>query len=285
MNVKMIALDLDGTLLQDDKTIDSKDRDAILRAQQEGVVIVIATGRNKSGIQYVIDELQLETLGNNYIAGVNGQIIYNFRNKEYIVDKVLDGDDAKVIFEVAKKYQCEAICACGYDYYSLSPFKLKVMKFFKRLVRKTSMDYGLATGPRNFIPITSSDYPITQDVNKAIYIQTKSFFEKHLANIRQDLKAYEVLKVGPRWIEIMPKGVTKGKALLEIAAMNHIQKDEILAFGDAENDLSMMESVTYGIAVGNALDILKKAAYEVCDDHKHHGIQKTIYKYMGWEKI
>lgn len=280
MNVKMIAMDLDGTLLRSDKTIDETTKNRLMKAQQMGIILVIATGRDKGGIDFVYEPLQLEHYGNNYVAGVNGQIIYSFKDKEVFLDKVLNGEDAKKIMRVSKKYNCESICCCGYDHYSLASKRLRFMKRIHNAIKGRPMDYGMNQGKRNFIYIDTPEYDITQDVNKVILTQTPEHFKKCLEQIKQELSAYEILRVGDGWIEIMPSGVSKGKALLKIAKENGIKKEEILAFGDAENDLSMMYELPYGIAMGNAMDIVKKAAHEVCDTNENAGIAKTLDKYI-----
>lgn len=279
-NIKCIAMDLDGTLLRDDKTIDQETMKRLLMAQERGIIIIIATGRDKGGIDFVYEPLQLETKGNNYIAGVNGQIIYSFKKKEYWVDTVLHGDDAKAVMRVAHKYNCEAICCCGYDHYDLVSPSLKFFKKLRSIFHGRPMDYGMNQGKRNFIEIHSPEYTIEQDINKIILIQTPKFFQKHLAQIRKELVGYDILKVGPAWIEVMPKGVNKGSAILQIAKEHGITKDEILCFGDAENDLSMMHQITHSIAMGNAMDVVKQAAFEVCDTNMNQGIAKTLDKYI-----
>lgn len=277
--IKLIAMDLDGTLLRDDKTIDEMTMDRLMRAQKQGIILVLATGRDKGGIDFVSEPLRLSQ-GNNYIAGVNGQIVYSFAKQEYWVDHVLNGGDAKRIMQVAKKYDCEAICCCGYDHYDFISKRLRFLKQMRSLLHGKPMDYGLNEGKRNFIPIHSADHEITQDINKCILIQTPAFFKKHLSAIRRELTTYDILEVGPAWIEIMPKGVNKGNAILQIALMNHIQPEEILCFGDAENDLSMMEQIPHGIAMGNAMEIVKQKAFEVTDTNMNCGIAKTLDKYI-----
>ena len=105
MRVKMIAMDLDGTLLKDDKTIDTMTKDRLMRAKEMGIILVIATGRDKGGVEYVSETLRLEDGGNHYMAGVNGQIIYSYKDKEVTLDKVLDGQDARNVMKIAQKYR------------------------------------------------------------------------------------------------------------------------------------------------------------------------------------
>ena len=89
MAVKMIALDLDGTLLRSDKTIDPVTLSQLKRAQDQGIILTIASGRDKNGTKFVYEPLGLED-GNHYLALVNGQMIYSFARKEYELDEVLD---------------------------------------------------------------------------------------------------------------------------------------------------------------------------------------------------
>lgn len=283
MAIKLIALDLDGTLLTSEKKIDEVTKNKLIEAQKQGIVIVIATGRDKGGIEFVYKPLQLEHLGNNYVAGVNGQIIYDFHRKEYFVDEVLGEKDALKINRVAKKYNVECICCCGYDHYDYISTRLKCMKKIRSLFVGKPMDYGLNEGKRRFISIERADYPIRKDINKCILIQTASFFKKKLPMLREELKEYELLEVGPAWIEIMPKGVSKGNALVRIGNELGITTDEMMAFGDAENDMTMLQTVKYGIAMGNAMESVKKIAFDVTDTNENMGIAKALDKYVFTE--
>lgn len=280
MAIKLIALDLDGTLLTSEKTINEETKQRLLKAQKQGIIITIATGRDKGGIDFVYEPLQLEHVGNNYVAGVNGQIIYNFKKKEYFVDEVLNGNDAKKVMKLGKEYNFEVISCCGYDNYDYISKRLKTMKKIRSMVFGQPMDYGFNQGKRNFIQIDSADYEITQDINKLVLIQTASFFKKHLAHLRKELSAYDLLAVGPAWVEVMPKGVSKASALLRIGRELGISTDEMMAFGDAENDLEMIKTVKYGIAMGNAMDSLKEAAYDITDTNDNMGIAKALDKYI-----
>ena len=114
MIVKMIALDLDGTLLRNDKSIDPSSAEVLRRAQEQGIIITLASGRDKNGCRFVYEPLKLEE-GNNYLALVNGQMIYSFARKEYELDDVLDNTDAQKIMKTVKDYDVEAIFCCGYD--------------------------------------------------------------------------------------------------------------------------------------------------------------------------
>ncbi len=279
MKIQCIAMDMDGTLLRDDQTVDPVTLKSLLRAQEQGIMIILATGRDKGGVDFVSEALHLEE-GNHYIAGVNGQIVYSFAKKEYWVDEVLGAKDAKLILRTAKKYGCEALCFCGYDIYDFIPLKMKLIKKASFLFEGIARDYGLKQGKRHYIRIRDVNYEIPQDINKCIYIQRIPFFQRHLAQMRAELSDYELVCVGSTWIEIMPKGVSKGNAILHIAAENNIPKENILCFGDAENDISMMEMIPHSIAMGNAMDTVKAKAWQVTDTNMDNGIAKALDRYV-----
>ncbi|MEG0409901.1 MAG: HAD family hydrolase [Erysipelotrichaceae bacterium] len=278
MSVRMIACDLDGTLLNSEHSIGEYTLKMLKEASALGIILVLSTGRDKGSLSFVYEPLELES-GNNYVAGINGEVIYSFEKKEYFVDEVLNDKDAHKCMAIAKKYNMECICCCGYDRYNYISKPLKLMRKVKSLLKGKPKDYGLQDGKRFFIEVNDSEFEITQDVNKVIFIQSATFFNKNLTKIREELKEYDVLKVGPGWIEVMPHGVNKGSALMRIAKENNIDMKDVMCFGDAENDLSMFKVCGYSVAMGNAMKCVKDIAWKICDDHDHEGIGKTIHTY------
>ena len=281
MNIKMIVLDLDGTLLTSEKVIDPITQEKLLEAQKQGIMLVIATGRDKGSIPFVAEPLQLEK-GQNFVAGVNGQVIYDYAKKEYTLDTVFDGDDASYIMALGKKYNVEVVTCCGHDYFDFLSRRLKFKKHLRKLLYGEPVDYGFKKGKQRFFMIHDVTYRFTQDINKFVLIQTAEYLKKHLPAIRKELEnsKYELLEVGPAWIEIMPKGVSKGSAITRIAKEHGIKKEEIMAFGDAENDVSMFDAVGYGIAMGNAMDMIKEKAYAITDTNDACGIAKALDQYV-----
>ena len=139
--IKCLAFDLDGTLLMDDKTMDPRTVDSIKQAMAKGIQIIIASGRDKNGCRFVYEPLGLEE-GNNYLALVNGQIIYDFKNKEYDLDDVLMPEDGIKIQQICKKFDVEGIFCCGYDFYSYLSTMNRLKKKIKEVVAGKPMDYG-----------------------------------------------------------------------------------------------------------------------------------------------
>ena len=244
---------------------------------EQGIHIVIASGRDKNGTSFVYEPLGLEQ-GNHYLALVNGQIIYDFEKKEYDLDDVLTPEDGLKIQQVCKRFDIEGIFCCGYDFYSYISEANRQKKIEREKISGKPMDYGLKKGGpnRNFIDLPYKEIELTQDINKVIMVHTAQFFEKHLDDLKQALSDYDVLLIGPEWLEIMPKGVSKASALKKICKRGGFTMDEIMAFGDAQNDIQMIESVGIGVAMGNAMEEVKAVANVICDTNLNNGIGKTI---------
>lgn len=279
MDIKLIALDLDGTLLNDQKEIDQPTIDALLKAQEKGISIAIATGRSKGSIEFVSQPLHLYD-GNNFVVGVNGQIIYDFANKEYFVDKVFDGYDAQKCMELGEKMGFEVTVCCGHDAYRYAPKAWRVPDSNELMYEGAYADFGLKPFKRNTYDVFEVDEWIDKDVNKFVFRQSKEFFLENIETIRKCLPDYDVLMVGSTWIEVMPKGVSKASGLAYVANLLGINAKNIMAFGDAENDIDMFNYVGYPIAMGNAMDNVKDIAYDVTDTNISNGIAKAIEKYI-----
>lgn len=279
MDIKCIAIDLDGTLLNSKKEIDQETIDALLAAQQKGISIAIATGRSKGSIEFVSRPLHLYE-GKNFVVGVNGQIIYDFENKEYFVDKVFDGHDAKIMMNLGKEMGFEVTVCCGYDAYRFSPMLWRIKESLMQAYQGRLQDYGLRQMKRQYIEVFDVNQWIDKDINKFVFRQSKAYFRKNIDLIRSRLPEYDVLMVGPNWIEVMPKGVSKASGLAYVANLLDIKAENFMAFGDAENDLEMFKYVGYPIAMGNGMQCLKDIAYAVTDTNEKNGIAKAVHKYI-----
>lgn len=275
--IKILAFDLDGTLLKSDKSMDVRTVEAIERAKAQGMHVVIASGRDKNGCKFVYEPLGLEE-GPHFLALVNGQIIYDFAHKEYDLDDVLSTEDGLKIQEVCRKYNVEGIFCCGYDFYSYISRFGRLKKNVKNLVLGEPTDYGLKAGSelRNFIDLPYKDISLKQDINKVCLVHSASFFEKNIEKMKEDLKDFDVLLVGPGWMEIMPKGVSKASAIEKIAKKLGYSMENVMAFGDAENDIEMIKEAGIGVAMGNAMDSVKKVADVVTSSNDENGIGQVI---------
>ncbi len=270
MAIKLIALDLDGTLLKSKTKIHPKNLTMVHRVYQERpeIKIVIATGRAPiSSIKHAKKCLIDQKTPGQVICYNGGNIIDFIEDKQKVLfEKALLPSQTKVILEFAKKNNLR-FWAYGtdnktayVDRYSLRGY---VLEHFQKLKLKKI--------PENQIV---SFYKVL------FFCKTK----KQLAEMLKKMTKYQDLEVvssSHLLIEVTPVGVNKANGLKFLAEKWNIKPEEILACGDSMNDYKMIQWVKYGIVMKNANPELKAIAYDVTTKtNKQAGVAKAIEKYV-----
>lgn len=264
----LIALDLDGTLLTGNKEIDPRTRETILRAVEDGHIIVIATGRpHRSSIPYY------HTLGlDTPMVNFNGALIHHpHDNKWEVLHNPLPKRTALHIVETCYQLGVPNIMAEVQDKVYLDKFDQQLIDLFK-----TTEEEPLFT-------IGSLQSKLTTDPT-SLLIHPE---ENHIQSLRDHLDEHhaevtEHRNWGAPWniIEIVKKGMNKAVGLHKIAHYFHIPKERIVAFGDEDNDLEMIDYAGVGVAMDNAIDELKTVANHVTDSNEQNGIGKFLENYL-----
>ena len=260
--IRLVALDIDGTLLNSDHKISERNKDAVRRAIKEGVKIVLLSGRNFLCMQQYVEELELKDL----TISLNGAYILDGDKREAIHDLRVERDAASDIIKAAEDlgihinyYHDEAI-ACGSE-------------------TDYSREYSRITG----VPIAKVgsiyEYNKTRCPNKMLLIGQRELLDK----IRAWVEKYHDSRVNffysnPMYLEITHKNVSKGQALAFLADYYGFTMDEVMAVGDGENDLSMIKAAGIGVAMENALDEVKAAANFITLSNNRDGVAYAIEK-------
>lgn len=253
----LIALDLDGTLLQDNKTISKKTKNVITRLKNEGHVIVIATGRPYRASEIYYRELGLTTP----IVNFNGAFTHDPTGSFGTYHTPVDLSVAKDVFEIC-------------DYYSVSNYLAEVKDLvYLRHPDRTIVDVFSTGNPSIY---TGDLKNIMKDSPTSLLIQPK---DEQMTTINDKLKEAHAEVITHRtWsppfqmIEIVKAGMNKAVGLQKIANYYHIPRERIIAFGDEDNDIEMLEYAGFGIAMGNAINELKSVADDVTKSNMDNGI-------------
>ncbi|OCN05358.1 hypothetical protein A4S06_08965 [Erysipelotrichaceae bacterium MTC7] len=267
--VKAVVMDLDGTLLTSDKLVSQPTKDKLdWLAKERGVTLVLASGRTKNRMQDAADAIKLEAR-NGMLIESNGVALYNFQDGSREVIRKMHDDEVAEVVEVLQKYQCEILIMGDEDVFIMLPKGVKESYY----ISQNSNMEGMRN--RQFYFIDALDQ-LTQKVNKICVYNRSDKIEELLNMLKQeDLKhAYWMGRALPEWLEIMPEGVSKGHALKKLMDINNWNEDEVVVFGDGENDLSMLEVVTYSVAMDNAMDTVKETANFTTASNDRDGIVK-----------
>lgn len=268
MEYKLIAIDMDGTLLNGNNQISKVTMEAIKKAEEAGVYIVLATGRILKSAAYYASTLGL----NKPIISCNGALAID-ENKDVLFHYPMDGETIKEIVKAAEK---EDIYFHFYD----------DEKFYSRHLVDEIMDfYSEATSEFKIDFIECDDFNklVASEGFKAYKFLFIDNDQNKLERFREILERKSNITVSSSWennIEATSKNVSKGHALIELGKILNIDPSEMIAIGDGENDSTMIEIAGLGVAMGNGSDSLKEKADFITLSNKEDGVAHVINKFI-----
>lgn len=274
--VKLIALDLDGTLLNADSGVSEGNRRALQYARQRGIHVVASTGRPLSALPLAL----FREIGIKYAVATNGASVYNLDEERCLFEKVFPVETAVEILSKVEGLPVHVTAHVGGRGYCPK----ETRQYIPELLISDSMK-EIYLNTREFIP---GLVEWIRDEQKAVQKITMNFLEKDGVLLhREEMEAYlkgrgDVSAVCGGWfnLETTVKGVDKGISLLELAHKLGIGPGEIMAVGDSENDLSMLKVAGIAVAMGNGTESVKGIADYVTLTNVEDGVAAAIYHYV-----
>lgn len=236
-DIKLIALDMDGTLLNEELEISQGNRQAIKEAQAKGIHVVLSTGRSLLTCRDYAKSLELDS----YLVTVNGSEIWD--SKGNLVERtLLHNDHIETMMELTKKH--------GAQFWAVSTDKVWRESFPENCAEMEWLKFGF-----NF-----ADDAVRQLV-----------LDELMKN-----KELEVSNSSLTNIEVNAVGINKAKALTRVCQELGITMDHVMAMGDSLNDIAMITEAGVGVAMGNAQEVVKEAADWVTSTNEEDGVAKAI---------
>ena len=270
--IKMIGLDLDGTLLNEKKELLPYTKEVLRRALDKGVVVLTATGRPCMGIP---EELRTFP-GMRYALTSNGARILDIREGTVLIEQLLSRESAKKALEICGKYDTlQEVYYDGQGYASADK-----MAHVEKYHHNPNMWEYLRT---TRIPVQDIFRLVDEEERGLDKVQAlfADMNERRLA--WDELSRVDGLElVGSLGynIEVNAAGVNKGTGLIELGKLLGIKREEIMACGDGDNDTVMLREVGFGVAMANAEDQVKAAADYITDSNDNEGAAKAIEKFV-----
>lgn len=262
--IQLVALDLDGTLLRDDKSISEGNKNMIQRAVAHGVHVVICTGRPIEAIQFVLDELKINTPEHHSIT-YNGGLVLSNQKREIVAEGTMTLPEVLDIYEVTRQLQLP-----------LNAIDINTVYEFPYPERFPS-NYA-KTMP--FLPFKPINYDEI-DAAHSFYKVVMSTEAEHLTSTLPDVPSvlferYSVMRSHPHQLEMMRKGIDKGYGLGKLAAHLGIPQANVLAVGDEENDIAMLQWAGQAAVMANGRPEVKEIATYLTDTNMNDGVAKAI---------
>ena len=265
--IKLVAIDMDGTLLNSKKELleETKQYFKDFHKKETDTLLVLCTGRPESGIRpYLKDLGYLEE--NHYIISQNGANIYESRTGKRVMDAFLDSAAIQKWIELGKKHGI-SVMGAGVDYYYC---------FDQEPTEWMEFDVKLVTGKLKRIPTKES---LNTDFYKILLMGDEEQLNEFETFIPEEWRdEFYVVRSQKYLVEVLTKGVNKAFGLEKLAQKLNIEPSEIVAIGDAANDIEMLEYAGLAIAMGNASEEVKAIADIVTDTNENNGVIKAIDK-------
>lgn len=256
----LLCTDLDDTLLTDNKQVSEKNRKAIDYFKSEGGLFTFSTGRVPMGARLILEYV----VPNAPIVCFNGGGIYDFSENKMLWSRKLDSDAISAVEYVDRRLDFVGIEICTEEKIYFSKINAKVREH--QVLEK--------------LPDNDLDYHDIPEVWQKVLFMTE---EHELNTVRRTISEspfadkYTFVQSSPWYYELLPKNSTKGDGLIQLGKLCGIDRSHIIAVGDNENDLEMVKMAGVGIAVENAIPIVKNSADYVTADNNSDAIAKVIY--------
>ena len=272
-DIKLIALDLDGTLLNSDKTLTPRNRAALQAASEAGIWIVPATGRFYRGMPEVIRNLPFV----RYVITINGAAVFDALTGEDIYSADIPTDEAIAFYEYLDTLPVI------YDGY------MNGWGYMTAEMRENALTYGMLPFQMKMMEELRSSVPELKAYIREngyrpqkmqLYTADIPYRDELIYTLAEKYPRFAISASLPNNIEINSKEADKGKALLAMAEKLGISREETMAFGDGLNDLTLLRAAGTGVAMANAHPDVKAAADRLADSNDDDGVAKEIEKLL-----
>lgn len=283
---KLIAIDLDGTLLNSYGMVSEKNKQALIEANKKGAEIVIASGRSTNSVKNIANDLGIC----NYIICGNGSLIYDLQHEEIIYDKFIDKKKALQIIE---------ICEQNSIYYNIYTENMVIAKSLNNNVlfyhqenankpdsKKTKInivqniyDYVSRLQNQNILKITISDNDniiFNGIIRKLREIKDIDVLDVAHMSRKMIKSGTEEVSLEYYYTEITSKNVDKWYAIEYLIDKLNINKEDIMTIGDNVNDKLMIENAGCGVVMGNSAPYIKEIADMVVADNNQDGVAEAV---------
>lgn len=266
--IKLIAIDMDGTLLNENKQISMRTQKVLKTAKDQGVKVVLCTGRPLLGIKEFLNLLGLTDQG-DYAITYNGGLVQHADTGDVISEKVLTRDQLLSIYELSQALEVPMNFIDLHRVYC-PPYPEGMPSLYSQIMKALP-----------FEQTNMEQIPESFKANKAIFCISQNLLDPAIEKIpKRYFENFTMMKSRPFLLEILNKEVDKGKGLQALGNFLDIAPEEMMTLGDEANDLAMIKYAGLGVAMGNAIEQLKNEAQFVTKTNREDGVAYAIEKFV-----
>jgi hypothetical protein len=277
-NIKIIAMDIDGTLYNSEKKITQKTKETLLKYQNEGYILMLASGRPTSGLVHIAHELEMDK-HNGLLVCYNGSKVIDASNNEVLFNQALSVEEGKAVLEHMKKFdRVRPMIDKGeymyvnnvydnYINYKGEPFNV--------------IEYESRGGHFKLCEVDDLAKFCDFELNKILTTSDPEYLQEHYKEMAEPFKdTLSCMFTGDFYFEFTANGIDKAKAIDTVLQKMGLSGENMIAFGDGQNDASMLKYSKIAIAMENAVQELKDIADDVTLSNDEDGIAVALEKWL-----
>lgn len=278
MSIKVIIMDVDGTLTNGKKVVTPKTKEALLKAEEAGAILILASGRPTSGLMDLAKELKMDQ-HHGLLVSYNGSKVVDCETNETLFNQALSIEEGKAVLEHMKSFDRvrPMIDKDGYMFvnnvydnwitWKGEPFDV--------------IQYESRGGKFKLCEIDDLAEFVDFPLNKILTTSDPEYLQAHYQEMMEPFKdSLSCMFTGPFYFEFTAQGIDKAKALDTVLKPMGYSQDEMIAFGDGHNDASMVKYAGTGVAMANAVQDLKDISQYITLSNDEDGIAEALYKYI-----
>ncbi len=277
--IKIIAMDMDGTLLNSRKEISPRTREALLQAQDKGITLILASGRPERALTEFARELEMDR-HHGLLVCYNGSKVVDCQTGEVLFDQAMTVEEGKAVLEHMKKFdQVRPMIDHGEYMYVNDVYNQMIYLDGKEfnVIRYESRGGHYKLCEKDDLA-AFADFPL----NKILTTADPEYLQAHYREMMEPFKdTLSCMFTGKFYFEFTAKGIDKAKALDAVLAPMGYRREEVMAFGDGHNDASMLAYAGRSVAMANAVEELKAQADEVTASLDEDGIALVVEGLLG----
>jgi hypothetical protein len=261
--IKLVAIDLDGTLLNDRKEVADHVVDAIKGLPPRGVRVVIASARPPRSVRHVYHRLGLDTWQINY----NGALIWDEAKKKPVAHRPMPGKLVRQVIDQARDLFDDVLVSC----------EILDRWFTDKFDQTYTTETGRLFRPDVICPIEQfTGVPVT----KLMLLGDARLIDRLEGVLAEAYREHlTVVRTDPELLQLMDKRVSKAVALRAVAKHYNVPMNQVMAIGDAPNDVGMLQLAGVGVAMANAHKVVKNVADWIAPSNNDHGVHAALVRY------
>ncbi len=261
----MLVLDMDDTLLTDDHRISDINKEALRKAQEMGIYVVLASGRPTPAMTSFAAELNLAHF-DSYILAYNGAVIMRIKDESILFEQSLTKDEIHRLYDFSVAH------------------KVHIITYINgKIVSETDslyIDIEKKITGMPFEKVSNFKAAVTGSAIKCILLEEPNYLKEVEAILKKEMLDKSVATSKPYFLEVTHHGIDKAESLKRLAEKLNIKQEEIIAVGNAGNDLSMVEYAGLGVWVDNVTPELRDKADVIVASNNNDGVAEVVERFI-----